>query len=749
MVLSSKTKNFKYLDDLIHSGVGEIVLDSDVSLFKGEEAKYFEGIELDVCDVIIDAGGHTIDGCGKARIFNCTARNVTIRNAVLKNGFALESGGAIFNEGNLNIFDSIFKNNCATEYTGSRGGAIHNDGNMNIANSILSDNVAEFVGGAINNTGKLKIIESRILDNSTEGMGGAIFNEGLMDVKSSHFFSNSVRWMGGEIYQNRDTWLIMRPRGSFGSVEGSGGAIYNSGELELSNSQFSSNCARQWGGAIRNLGNLKVIGSILEKNIAKECGAAVDNSGGFNMINCKIIANASPNKLIFNEDFLEIHSTEFKDNESEIIVFNDKKANLSIFGAKFAANICKKATVYNEGNYCVIEKTNFKDSTTSKNVINITDLTLINPKMDGESIFNNGHILIKKSSEKLKIDGGTVDYWKNPVSYHDFGFGYLDERIHQDNTGKIVLDRNIIFQDFERDFYEGGIELDIDDLIIDGNGKVIDACDKTRIFLITGNNVTLKNITFRNGHSYKNYNNPLNCYGGAIKINSDVKLTVEDCKFISNISEENGGAIHNSGELIVDGSSLSGNRAFCGGAISNTNVLTVIDSEFSENEAGKKGSEGGAIYNKGVRLDIVRSQLSVNIANWGGAIFSENSVVHVSGSELLSNSARDGGGAIYVETGDLSIQDSSLSGNTSNLDGGAISNQSAKITIYGCDFSSNKSRHSGGAISGYEGKFEIENSIFSSNSSEFGGNAIFMNSKNDLILKNCSIGEGDMSFNGF
>ena len=46
--------NFKYLDDLIHSGVKEIVLDADIVLDDGEEFNYKEGIKLDVDDLIID-----------------------------------------------------------------------------------------------------------------------------------------------------------------------------------------------------------------------------------------------------------------------------------------------------------------------------------------------------------------------------------------------------------------------------------------------------------------------------------------------------------------------------------------------------------------------------------------------------------------------------------------------------------------------------------------------------------------------
>ena len=61
--------NFKYLDELIHSGAKEIVLDSDIVLSDGEESEYLEGIKLDVDDLTLDGNGHIIDSHEKARIF--------------------------------------------------------------------------------------------------------------------------------------------------------------------------------------------------------------------------------------------------------------------------------------------------------------------------------------------------------------------------------------------------------------------------------------------------------------------------------------------------------------------------------------------------------------------------------------------------------------------------------------------------------------------------------------------------------
>ena len=91
--LFGSSKNFKYLDDLIHSGVKEIVLDRDIVLGKREESKYEMGIELDVDDLVIDGNGFTIDAKEKARIFKVTGKNIIIKNITLKNGLTQEMVG--------------------------------------------------------------------------------------------------------------------------------------------------------------------------------------------------------------------------------------------------------------------------------------------------------------------------------------------------------------------------------------------------------------------------------------------------------------------------------------------------------------------------------------------------------------------------------------------------------------------------------------------------------------------------------
>ena len=171
---------------------------------------------------------------------------------------------------------------------------------------------------------------------------------------------------------------------------------------------------------------------------------------------------------------------------------------------------------------------------------------------------------------------------ENSVNKNDSSndFKYLDNLIQSGNN-EIVLDKDIINVD---DSYFWGIKLDIDNLIIDGNGFSIDSASKTPIFKITGNNIILRNITFKNGFSKND--------GGSI-LNESNLLTIENCTF------EN-------------------NEANWGGAISNKGIKIIFKNcNFIEN----KGF-GGIVHNSKGSLDFKNCNFEGNSSNGGGLFYS-------------------------------------------------------------------------------------------------------------------------------
>ncbi|ADC46732.1 adhesin-like protein [Methanobrevibacter ruminantium M1] len=767
------SKNFKYLDDLIHSGLNEIVLDDDISLSKNEKNKYSNGIEIEIDNLVIDGNGHAIDAQGNGSIFLCTGKNIVVKNIHFKNGIH-SNGGAIENRGELTIMDSTFDGNNASlggavfndgpklmiaksTITGNiakeGGGAIYNnDGEVYISESMINENVSSFhqysggaiynkgeltiekstlirnhasFGGAIGNIGQLNIIDSTISNNESSGDGGAIFNdnaslsisnsmieanvsdglegggaiynkEGELNITGSVLKQNELVGQigkGGAIYNNGGNLNIAGSSLCNHSINFFGGAIYNDGgKINIAESKFNENSSNRNGGAIYNEGEVNIRKSSIKKN--KSDGGVIENiNGDFKIFNCEFFSNESQGNIIFNQDSLEINYTDFKDNRSKSMLLNDGvKSKMSLVKGEINGNDVKDTLILNEGNSLTISETVFENNLIPNGdaIVNSSNLILTNPKIndDNQEIRNQGNLLLKRSSLDIKgkINGEGKIETDDHSNEDKFDFGYLDSLIHGSPDKEIVLDKDIKLENYEVDFYEGGIELDFDDLIINGNGKTIDARGKSRIFTISGKNITLKHITFKNGHSYKNYDNPLNNNGGAIRINANANLTITDCKFLDNLSEDYGGVIYynGSGDLVLTASTMKGNTAENdGGAIFSSGEVKINKSKFINNS----GNNGGAIaiVNSNDKASVTESIFNENAADSkGGAIWFHNSNIALADCTFNDNYATCGA-AIYQEISKGSISNSTFKRNLSSYaywhDGKLVTNKNHAIFI--------------------------------------------------------------------
>jgi predicted outer membrane repeat protein len=237
----AKSKSFRYLDDLIHSGLKEIALDCDIILDDGEEEKYGCGIRLDIEGMVIDGRGHSIDANHKTLIFHIIADNIVLKNITFKNGFS-EFGGAIFNSRYiLTVCDSNFMHNRAPY-----GGAIYNLGCLKIVNTTLSNNESTNNGGAIYNTCILIMEGVSLLNNSSGNCGGAIDSnqDASFKIKDSIFSHNGARWRGGAIYISRGMMDVFSVNDSelVKNREVRGGVMNpDNPELNLENCRFENN----------------------------------------------------------------------------------------------------------------------------------------------------------------------------------------------------------------------------------------------------------------------------------------------------------------------------------------------------------------------------------------------------------------------------------------------------------------------------------------------------------------------------
>lgn len=238
------------------------------------------------------------------------------------------------------------------------------------------------------------------------------------------------------------------------------------------------------------------------------------------------------------------------------------------------------------------------------------------------------------------------------------------------------------------------INVNKNNVIIKGqsvNSKaVLDASSSSsRIMRITGNNVRLENLIFRNvdakvfggGISSNGANlTIINCdfinnkasVGAIFLDNSSTNVLIQNCTFIGNMalySNSNGGGgginSHSSNGRIINCTFINNSAITGGGAlyfIFGTNNL-VSGCDFINNSA----PIGGAIWTgtRGTTLKIESSYFTNNKAtNNGGSIYSTN-ILNVTFSNFTNNSAKNNGGSIF-NTGTLNLMSSLFANNTAN-----------------------------------------------------------------------------------
>lgn len=212
------------------------------------------GTGTEATDFAISGGANALKTSNKRLLDIGANGTVYIDEAIFRNGYNF-AGGPISNAGNLYIYDSLITGN----YSRNNGGAIVNNGTTYVSGTTFSNNKTfgtTFMGGAVSNAaGKSFVAYNSDFNNNNAHLGGAIYNNGNLTVSDSRFTDNSA---------TQDAWYS------------EGGAIYNvSGNAKIYGSTFTNNIASSRGGAISNKdsGLLTVYNSNFITNRAEEGGA--------------------------------------------------------------------------------------------------------------------------------------------------------------------------------------------------------------------------------------------------------------------------------------------------------------------------------------------------------------------------------------------------------------------------------------------------------------------------------------------
>lgn len=235
--------------------------------------------------------------------------NITNSNFISNYNVGGTSGGAIYNlNAWANIKNSYFnQNGTGSDY----GGVIFDQGSLSIDNSVFDTNTSQYGGALYEYKGGSVITNSGFVGNTSGWDGGAIYNNGgSVTITNSYFVSNKgldvYSWGGAicnEINSNANLPGITSISNSIftGNQAGYGGAIFNySGIVNITNSIFYNNIATGSGGAIYNIGQLNIVANngltaFLGNTSADGSDAIYFESGTMNL-------NAGNNGLIYFGD---------------------------------------------------------------------------------------------------------------------------------------------------------------------------------------------------------------------------------------------------------------------------------------------------------------------------------------------------------------------------------------------------------------------------------------------------------------
>ena len=310
------------------------------------------------------------------------------------------------------------------------------------------------------------------------------------------------------------------------------------------------------------------------------------------------------------------------------------------------------------------------------------------------TIYINNTNLQRYSLRVIFGDGNTVD--------DEYSLAFANATV---NNGVVNLNRDWTATQT--------ILVNASNVTINGNGYSIDASNSMRIFYITGDNVTIRNITLSGANSIGQ--------GGAIYAYSNNTFIIDSA--FKNNRADTGAAISAKGNVFIQSSNFTDNIAAAGGAVfSDEGNVTVISSVFKNNDAIIHG--GGAIYTT-AGVYITDSVFTENDAVlYGGVIFTngeEFGRVYINGSTFTNNTAKEGG--VMLTTMGAEISDSSFANNSAGSHGGIISTWS-NVTVKSSNFTDNSAGGDGGVFHITKGNAMIEDSRFISNDAKESGGVL-------------------------
>ncbi len=624
------------------------------------------------------------------------------------------SGGAVYACGVATIDGGDFSSNVAStslSETIGKGGAIY------FANSELTLKYSDYVsntqspqGTAYNLPMSAQIVLATFTGNSAN-YGGAIYSDSTISSIGFAKFSmlsivgidkNSIKFNENKASDNVNK----------AGTSGTGGAIYATSPVTLSNITFSENEA-------------ELVSSIYYVNAAKTFSQAAANyvtSDKLTIENADFEGNISGGSgVVAASNYVDvtIRNSTLKDNKNNgaILIFSSSGGSLgdgTLENCTFSGNmdiaegyssdvisVSRREVALNNCTFAQngdTSKTNYGTAILvgEKGLVYLNNITA-NGTNDNKISHKKGFISVQESGN-LKVNGGTISYFENLNS--DLG------------GGAVVV--------YGKASFDG---------------------------------ITISNCNAKNG--------------GAIYVaeGGDVSFAgkILSCSATSNgggIYVESGATLLVSGKLKIDltysESAIQESTATNGGGVFSLGNTTVTHASILKNSAT---GNGGGIYAKEnssltiAKDAIIKDNTLTSADSFGAGIYATNCYLYMSEAEISDNKFADGvancvGGGLYASGMYFEAKDMIFSGNSASSQGGAMFVANGAVTLSYCTFTNNKAS-SGGAVYLQNCSSSFMSCDFSGNSATGYGRAIMIDNSGtsgvlsgEIVLQSCSFKDG-------
>jgi predicted outer membrane repeat protein len=278
----------------------------------------------------INGGGKiTLSGGNATRLLVINSGvTLTLNNITITKGYSNDNGGAVVNNGTLNVNNSKFLDN-HTSTNGGSGGAIISVGPLNITNSEFAYNTAanggalypRFAGAVTTITGSQ--FHHNETTSTSDGWGGAIlvWDGARVKLTNSDLYLNKAK-NGGAIHNmfSNSNIELQATKVRDNTATRDGGGIYADDTfITLNDVTISGNKASGGGGLVNSRTNASITNTTFSLNQATDGGAIFSYAGSGTLANVTFSGNTAQDEggaLLVNKTSFTIFHVTFSGNSA-------------------------------------------------------------------------------------------------------------------------------------------------------------------------------------------------------------------------------------------------------------------------------------------------------------------------------------------------------------------------------------------------------------------------------------------------